>query len=179
MWMNKIWISDFGRTIWSKSFAGRARWQLGDLWSKTRHSKLETFSSSPKIAVCFLFRTDLLFFSGDWCVPLHSMDAYGWYLFVSDQPINRSQWLTGAIRYGALESDPHIDPPSSVRFAGTPSYMAPEVFRNAKYTVTWRGHGKTMDNPQKIQWFLSSPFQTPRINMDQPRVSTKTLWIIL
>jgi hypothetical protein len=50
--------------------------------------------------------------------------------------------------------------------------MAPEVFRNAKYTVTWRGNGKTMDNPENPMVFICfyPPHETPRINMDQPGV---------
>ena len=70
----------------------------------------------PKNSCLFKrFRTVLRFFfqgiGAFHCILWMNMDEYGWYLFVSDQPINRSQWLTGAIRYGALESDPHIDPP--------------------------------------------------------------------
>lgn len=30
-----------------------------------------------------------------------------------------------------------VYPLHHLRFAGTPNYMAPEVFRNAKYTVSW------------------------------------------
>ena len=127
----------------------------------------------PKNSCLFKrFRTVLrFFFSGDWCIPLHSMDEYGWYLFVSDQPINRSQWLTGAIRYGVLESDPHrspIDPAS-----GLPGPPATWLLKSSAMPSTlWPGveMGKPWITPRKSYGF-DPPHETPRINMDQPGVS--------
>ena len=119
----------------------------------------------PKNSSLFAVSDGSTVFSGDWCIPLHSMDEYGWYLFVSDQPINRSQWLTGAIRYGVLESDLHrspIDPAS-----GLPGPPATWLLKSSAMPSTlWPGveMGKPWITPRKsygFYMFLSSPWDTP------------------